>query len=94
MDLNKVMNGDETKGEVGERSNPTPNDGDMAGFLALVNTYGPTKNQKDAFNRAAKQLAGLKAEIEKVATETIPALEKDLKAAGAPWIEGQGLIEN
>jgi hypothetical protein len=26
--------------------------------------------------------------------ETMPALEADLKAAGTPWIESQGLIKN
>ena len=30
----------------------------------------------------------------KVSEETIPALENKVKAAGAPWIEGQGLIDN
>jgi hypothetical protein len=94
LDLDKAMNGDDTRGEIGERSNPTPRDAGRMGGVALGNTYGPTGNQIAAFNRAAEQLAELKVAIGKVTTETIPALAKDLKAAGAPWIEGQGLIEN
>jgi hypothetical protein len=94
LDLDKAMNGDDTKGEIGERSNPTPSDAGMLAWAALSNTYGPTGNHIDIYERAVAQLAELKVEIKKVATETIPALEKGLKAAGAPWIEGQGLIEN
>ena len=94
LDIQKDMSGDRTKGEIGERSNPTPNDARRMGGVALGNTYGPTANQIGAFNRAVNQLAEQKIEIKKVSGVTIPALEKELKATGAPWIEGQGLIEN
>jgi photosystem II stability/assembly factor-like uncharacterized protein len=94
LDLDKAMNGNKTKGEIGERSNPTPNDAGMLGWAALGNTYGPTANHKSTFNRVSAQLAELKAQIKKISSETIPTLEKELKTAGAPWIEGQGLIEN
>jgi photosystem II stability/assembly factor-like uncharacterized protein len=94
LDLDKAMNGDDTKGEIGERSNPTPSDAGRMGRIALGNTYGPTANHKAAFSRAVDQLVEIKLAIKKVNNETIPALEKELKAAGAPWIEGQGLIDN
>ena len=94
LDLDKSMNGDDTKGEIGERSNPTPSDAGMLGWVALSNTYGPTGNHKAIFERAVEQLAELKLQIRKIADETMPALEKELKSAGAPWIEGQGLIDN
>jgi hypothetical protein len=94
LDLDKAMNGDDTKGEIGERSNPTPGDAGRMGRMALGNTYGPTANHKAAFSRAVDQLAEIKLAIKKVNNETIPSLEKELKAAGAPWIEGQGLIDN
>ena len=94
LDLDKAMNGDDTKGEIGERSNPTPSDAGRLGWAVLGNTYGPTGNHKAALSRAVGQLAELKVDIKKVADESIPALEKDLKEAGAPWIEGQGLIDN
>lgn len=94
LDLDKAMNGDDTKGEIGEKSDPTPNNAGRLGRTALGNTYGPTGNHKGAFNRAVEQLAELKVELRKMTDETIPALEKELKATGAPWIEGQGLIDN
>jgi len=94
LDLDKSMNGDATKSEIGERSNPTPRDAGRLGWVALGNTYGPTANHKATFKRAVDQLAELKIEIAKVTNETVPGLEAELKAAGAPWIEGQGLIDN
>ena len=64
------------------------------GRSALGTTYGPTANQKASFNRAVEQLAELKEVIKQIAEITIPDLEKEIKKAGAPWIEGQGLIKN
>ena len=94
LDLDKAMNGDDTKGEIGERSNPTPGDAGRLGRVALGNTYGPTASHISTFKRAVDQLAQIKIDIAKVTNETIPTLEKELKVAGAPWIEGQGLIDN
>jgi photosystem II stability/assembly factor-like uncharacterized protein len=94
MDIDKEMHGDETKGEIGERSNPTPGNGNMAGMVALRTTYGPTANHKAAFQRANAQLQEIKVKIKDVSENVLPQLERDLKAAGAPWIEGQGMISN
>jgi hypothetical protein len=94
MDIDKEMHGDETKGEIGERSNPTPGNGNMAGMVALRTTYGPTANHKAAFQRANEQLQEIKVKIKDVSENVLPQLERDLKAAGAPWIEGQGMISN
>ncbi|RMZ51286.1 glycosyl hydrolase [Flavobacteriaceae bacterium PRS1] len=92
--VNKLLHGNETKGEIGERSNLTPNNGNRIGIIALSNTYGPTGNQKDSFNRAKKQLSEVKQQLQNITNNVLPALELDLKKAGAPWIEGQGLIKN
>jgi type II secretory pathway component PulM len=91
--MDKVMNGSTAKNEIGERNDPSPQDGVFMGMLALSNTYGPTENQQQAFNRANGQLASLKANLRKVIETTIPELEKALKDAGAPWIEGQGILK-
>ena len=86
--VQKELRGHPVKGEIGERSNPTPNDGNRMVFNGLSNTYGPTGNQKASFNRAKKQLQGVKAKLQSI-VNTLPAIERSLKAAGAPWIEGQ-----
>ncbi len=93
LGIKKELKGDATKNEVGEKSNPTPNDGSRIGQIALMNTYGPTGNQKASFNRAKVQLQEVKAKLENVMKSTVN-IENRLKQAGAPWIEGQGLIKN
>ncbi|MEM1258733.1 MAG: glycosyl hydrolase [Bacteroidota bacterium] len=92
--IDETMNGNAAKNEIGERNPPTPGDGSFVGFVALINTYGPTGNHLKAFNRARRQLQGVKADLAKAVESTLPALEAELRAAGAPWIEGQGLIKN
>ncbi|MBN4070246.1 glycosyl hydrolase [Olleya sp. AH-315-F22] len=94
LDIEKSLNGNKIKGEIGERSNPTPNNASRIGRMALSNTYGPTGNHKASFNRAKKQLSEIKLQLQNVTNNVLPALEQDLKNAGAPWIEGQGLIKN
>ena len=71
-----------------------PAGGNRAGRVALGTTYGPTPNHIVAFNRANDQLQELKVKIKDVSENVLPQLERDLKSAGAPWIEGQGLIDN
>jgi len=91
--IQKELSGDPVKGEIGERSDPTPNNANRIAWSAFSNTYGPTGNHKAALNRAKKQLQGIKTQLNGVAS-TMLGLEKSLQQAGAPWIEGQGLIEN
>ncbi len=92
--IQKELSGDPIKREIGERTNPTPNDANRIAFTALSSTYGPTGNQKAACTRAKKQLQQIKAKLKTEIDTTIPSIEKGLKQAGAPWIEGQGLIDN
>ncbi len=94
LDLDKTINGDPIKGEIGERTNPNPNSGRSIGRRVLGGTYGPTPNHKKAFDRANKQLGELKVSLNNLINNVLPGIEKELKAAGAPWIEGQGLIED
>jgi hypothetical protein len=94
LDIDREMHGNETKDEIGERSNPTPGDGNRAGRVGLSTTYGPTANHKAAYERANNQLQEIKAKIKDVSENVLPQLGRDLKSAGAPWIEGQGLIDN
>ncbi|SEB47095.1 Uncharacterized protein SAMN04489761_0910 [Tenacibaculum sp. MAR_2009_124] len=94
LTIQKELRGDPVKDEIGERSNPTPNDANWVAWSALSNTYGPTGNQKAAVNRANTQLQQIKSKLSIIVESTIPTIEQKLKQAGAPWIEGQGLIKN
>lgn len=94
LDIDKELNGDETKGEIGERSNPTASEGNSLSWRALGNTYGPTDEHKAFLVRVKSQLLKVKAQLNSVMNTTLKSIESDLKAAGAPWIEGQGMIKN
>lgn len=94
LDIDKEFHGDKVKGEIGERSNPTASDGNSISWRALGNTYGPTEEHKAFLNRVQSQLKKVKAKLRPIIDTTLPALESDLMKTGAPWIEGQGLIEN
>jgi len=93
LDIDKELHGDDLKGEIGERSNPTASEGNSLGWT-LGNTYGPTDEHKGLLSRVQSQLKQVKAKLEPIMNSTLPGLENDLKKTGAPWIEGQGLIKN
>ena len=88
------MRGHPVKREIGERSHPTANDGRGIAWRAFGNTYGPTGNHKNLLKRVKSQLVRVKSKLRNVAEMTMPAIERKLQAAGAPWIEGQGIIKN
>jgi hypothetical protein len=92
--LDKRLNGDNAKGEIGEWFNLTPRIDNIGNDILKNSTYGPTKNQIANIERAKKQLDQIKTELIDLDKNVLPQLEKDLKAAGAPWIEGQGLLHN
>ena len=89
-----MIGSDKVKDEIGEKSNPSANDGYGISWRALGNTYGPTGTHKGLLKRVKSQLRQVKSKLKVVSKNTIPAIESRLKAAGAPWIEGQGLIED
>ena len=51
----------------------------------------PTANHKAAVERAKAQLSRIKAKLNTLVKNVLPGIEQDLKNAGAPMIEGQGL---
>lgn len=94
LDIEKELQGDKLKDEIGERSNPTASDGGSIGWRALGNTYGPTEEHQGLLRRVQSQLKKVKAQLQPIVESTLPGFENELKNAGAPWIEGQGLIKN
>lgn len=93
LELQQLLKGNPAKNEIGEDNAPSPADAVTVGGRALNNTYGPTANHKKALSRAEQQLEGMKGRLKTLSQNTVPQLETALKAAGAPWIEGQGIIE-
>lgn len=92
--LDKELNGDRTKAEIGENSHPTPYDGFYIGIMASQNTYGPTENHKSTIQRSKNQLNSIMSKLDVIIKNELKAIKNELKSSGAPWIEGQGLLKN
>jgi hypothetical protein len=89
--LEEKISGNQTKSEIGERNGPTIGSRLRAARRGLSTTYGPTPLHRESLAIAKKELVTISAQVEKVSLETIPALEKNLKKAGAPYIQGQAI---
>ena len=89
--INRSLSGSPSRSEVGER-NP---DG-LGNFISdamrgLNNSYGPTPLHAKSLEIAKELFGELKAEVEAINQQHIPEIERALKAAGAPYIIGQGI---
>lgn len=88
--LKKTMNGSPAKSEIGEKGNPTVRDRMRAVMSGVSSSsYGPAPVHKKTFALAKKEFQSLVKSFEALTKETIPELEKELEAIGAPYIEGQ-----
>jgi len=54
-------------------------------------TYGPTPSHVEAMDMAEGQFADVKARLVRLTEETVPAFERALVDAGAPWVPGMPL---
>jgi hypothetical protein len=90
LELRERMQGSEARGEVGERSPPTPSSRLFVGYRGLSTTYGPTEMHRQSIQVGRAELAPIRADIERYADEVVPSLHEALEATGAPPIEGMG----
>jgi hypothetical protein len=88
-----LISGSPSMNEAGEQGAPTPGNRLSVAVRGLSTTYGPTEMHKQSLEISKSGLAEVKAKLAEIVDVTLPQLEKDLKDAGAPWIEGQGLIK-
>ena len=89
LNLSIQMNGETAKSEVGEKSDPTPKNGLMIGYMALATTYGPTPTHVAALDRAQNQLNSISKLLAPIVEKTLPELRNKVNNLGGPWIEGQ-----
>jgi len=54
-------------------------------------TYGPTPTHQRMVEMAAEAFAEVKARVRKLTEDELPALRRDLNAAGVPWTPGRGV---
>ncbi len=92
--LAEKLNGNEAKNKVGARNPASPWSRMFVGLRGLRTDYGPTAMHKENIALGKKELAAIKSELLELTNTTLPGLERSLKAAGAPWIEGQPISEN
>ncbi|MGE0771982.1 MAG: glycosyl hydrolase [Cyclobacteriaceae bacterium] len=89
QDLEMQVNGNPAKEEVGERNPPSVQSRMFVGFRGLRTTYGPTEMHQQSVDLAVKQIGEIIPKVKVITDTDIPAAERALQAAGAPWIEGQ-----
>ena len=77
--------------EIGERNPPSAGDHLNVARRGMSTTYGPTPLHMQNLEIAKTMMASLYTEISSIGNTTIPQLEKELKAMGAPYILGQGI---
>lgn len=88
LEINEQMNGSEARNEIGERNPVSPRSRLFSGFRALRTTYGPTQMHRELIELGKQQLALFSREVNQIADEEMPELEKAVQDAGAPPIEG------
>jgi hypothetical protein len=94
MNLDEQINGSNLKSQIGQKNNPTVSSRLHAvGNGIRLSTYGPTPMLKEQLMMARMEFEELRIMIEEITVRKIPALQKALQDAGAPWLEGQGIPE-
>ncbi len=88
--LQERMDESEAMDEVGESGPPTPGDRLNAAEGGLETTHGPTAQHRLMLDVARAELAPIRAEIERMAEDVVPALRAAVEGAGAPPIRGRG----
>ena len=86
--LEKSMNGSPSRQEVGEKQPPAPGDRLRVSRRGLSTTYGPTDLHRENLDLGKKELQIIREGVERVTGTLIPELEKALRDAGSPYIEG------
>jgi hypothetical protein len=92
--LDEELNGNRSKQEIGENSPPTVRSRIGIAAQGTYNMlYGPTAMHKENLEFAKSAYRDIREKVVEITNERIPAFERELQAAGAPWIEGQPLPE-
>lgn len=87
--INK-LSGSPSRSEIGERNPAIIQSYLYNAMNGMENSYGPTGINKKSYEIAKKMLTTIKAKVEALDSSITP-IEKALKAAGAPYINGQGI---
>ncbi|MAE07659.1 MAG: glycosyl hydrolase [Bacteroidetes bacterium] len=90
LDINERLYGNRSKNEIGEKTKPTVMSRLRSASSGVKNsTYGPTPTHIRSLDIAKSEFKKILIVLENIIELEIPALEKQLIDAGAPWMEGQ-----
>ena len=91
-DIESALNGNQAKAEVGEVGPHTIRNRLMvAGFGSAFSTYGPTPTHRRSFEIAQEEFANVRTRLNSLTSTSLPAFERKLQAAGAPWTPGSSI---
>ena len=87
--LEELLNGNPARNALTERTQHTVRSrlGRIITGLS-ASTYGPTQTHRQQFGYAQAELEQVRSRLTTLVESTIPALEAELTAAGAPWVPG------
>ncbi|MGS2724010.1 VPS10 domain-containing protein [Porticoccus sp. GXU_MW_L64] len=92
LNINHRLNGDQSKAEVYLSNTKTiQNLISVAENGTAFSSYGPTPTHRESLAWAQRQLTEEGEKLRRLVEVAIPAVEKKLKAAGAPYVSGQVL---
>lgn len=91
--LDEQLNGNRSKREVGEKTNPTIAYWHGVASGTFNSTYGPTQTQKRSLELAGTQFLKLKNDLDIILNTRLLKIEKELMDAGAPWMDGMPIPE-
>ncbi len=90
--LDEALSGSRAKAELSEPDRITVGTRlGVADFGTRYSTYGPTPTHRRALELAEQELAELKARLDGLLGDQIPALERRLDEAGIAWTPGRAL---
>jgi photosystem II stability/assembly factor-like uncharacterized protein len=88
--IEEVLGGSPSRRAVGEKDVHNVNDRLRVVTLGTQrSTYGPTATHRRSLEIAEQELEGVRQRLNAVLEERMPALERQLEEAGAPWVPGQ-----
>ncbi|MEO1323370.1 MAG: glycosyl hydrolase [Pseudomonadota bacterium] len=87
--LSELVRGNAARNAIYERTQPT-----VRSRLSFVqtgvgrSTYGPTETHREQLAIAQSEFGAIRQRLSALMDSTIPAFERELLAAGAPWVPG------
>ncbi len=87
--MEEKLYGKKSKDQVGEKTFPALRSRLRVASAGCRTTYGPTPMHRESLNIVQNEYRIFKLSLEQMQSVRMPALERKLWEAGAPWVEGQ-----